>query len=133
MTPTEVAMAFVNAINSKDVGRLADLMTVDHKFIDGDGSEHDGKDQMQVGWEEHLKLIPHLTLTISGHFEEEDTAVLLGWSSGTVIQNGELKKENYWRVPSAWRVLVKSEKVAVWQLYANQFALHEIYDRINTI
>ncbi len=130
MTSTEVAMAFVDAINSKDVERLVDLMTADHKFIDGDGSEHDGKDQMQAGWREHLKLIPDLTLSISEHFEEADTVVLLGWSSGTIIQDGELRNENSWRVPCAWRVLVKSNKVAVWQLYANQCALHKIYDRI---
>ena len=39
MTPTEVAMSFIDAINSKDVERLANLMTEDHKFIDGDGSD----------------------------------------------------------------------------------------------
>ena len=133
MTPTEIAMAFVGAINSKDVERLSGLMTVDHKFIDGDGSEHDGKNKMTSGWKEHLELIPDLTLTISEHLEENDTVVLLGWSNGTIIQNGELKAENSWRVPCAWRVVVKSGKVAVWQLYANQCALHEIYDRIKTV
>ena len=133
MTPTEVAMAFVDAINSKDVESMADLMTVDHKFVDGDGSEHDGKDHMKLGWRKHLELIPDLTLSISAHFEQNDTVVLLGWSSGTIIQSGQLKPENSWRVPCAWRVLVKSEKVAVWQLYANQCALHEIYDRIRAV
>ena len=34
MTPTEIAIAFVDAINAKDVERLADLMTDDHKFIE---------------------------------------------------------------------------------------------------
>ena len=131
MTPYETAMAFVDAINSKDVDRLVDLMTDDYKFINGDGSEHQGKEHMKAGWKEHLEIIPDLTLSISEHFEENYIVVLLGWSSGTIIQNGELKTENSWRVPSAWRVVVGSGKVAVWQLYANQCALHEIYDRIN--
>jgi ketosteroid isomerase-like protein len=130
MTPTEVALAFVDAINAKDVERLAELMTASHKFIDGDGSEHGGKNRMKEGWKEHLELIPDLTLLISAHFEDNDTVVLLGWSSGTIVQDGELRPENSWRVPCAWRVRVDSEKVAVWQLYANQCALHEIYDRI---
>jgi uncharacterized protein (TIGR02246 family) len=133
MTPTEVAIAFVDAINSKDVERLADLMTFDHKFIDGDGSEHVGKEQIKAGWKEHLSLIPDLTLSISAHFEQKNTVVLIGSSSGTIIQDGELKPENSWQVPCAWRVLVESGKVAVWQLYANQSALHEIYDRIRTV
>ena len=101
MTPTEVALAFVDAINEKDMQRLSDLLTANHKFIDGDGSEHVGKDQMKEGWTEHLKLIPDLTLTISRYFEENDTVVLM-------------------------------EKVAEWQLFANQCALHVIYDRIIT-
>jgi ketosteroid isomerase-like protein len=132
MTPTEVALSFVDAINSKDIEDLADLMTADYKFIDGDGSEHCGKDRMKAGWKEHFELIPDLTLTISEHYEENDTVVLLGWSSGTIIENGELRTENSWRVPCAWRVIVESEKIAVWQLYANQHVLHKIYDRIRT-
>src|SRR4030042_3484909 len=107
MTPIEVAMAFVEAINSKDVDRMASLMTNDHKFIDGDGSEYSGKDRMTTGWREHLELIPNLTLSISQHFEENETVVLLGWSSGIIFQKGELKQENSWRVPCAWRVLVE--------------------------
>ena len=133
ITRTEIALAFVDAINSKDIERLAGLMTDDHKFIDGDGSECVGRDQMKMGWTKHLELIPDLTLTVSIQFEEKDTVVLLGRSRGTIIQNGELKPKNSWQVPSAWRVIVKSEKVAEWQLYANQCALHEIYDRINTV
>ena len=133
ITPIEVAFAFVDAINSKDLERLTDLMTFNHKFIDGDGSEHVGKDQMKEGWKEHLALIPDLTLSISAYFEENNTVVLIGSSSGTIIQNGALSPENSWQVPCAWRVLVESDKVAVWQLYANQCALHEIYDRIRTV
>ena len=103
MNPTDVALAFADAINSKDVGRLADMMTVDHRFIDGDGSEHAGKEQMRAGWKEHFGLIPDLTLTISEHFEHKDTVVLLGWSSGTIIEEKKLRPENSWRVPCAWR------------------------------
>ena len=132
MKATEIALAF-DAINSKNIERLSDLMTDNHKFIDGDASEYSGKLQMKTGWEEHLELIPDLTLSISEHFEENDTVVLFGWSSGTIVENGDLKKENSWRVPCAWRVIVESGKVAVWQLYANQCALHEIYDRIKTV
>jgi uncharacterized protein (TIGR02246 family) len=133
VTPIEVALAFVDAINSKDIERLTNLMTVDHKFIDGDGSEHVGKEQMTAGWKEHLKLIPNLTLSVSEIYEQNDTVVLLGWSSGTITHDGELKVENSWRVPCAWRVVVSSQRIAKWQLYANQCALHEIYDRIRTV
>jgi len=130
MNSTATALAFVEAINSKDIDGLAELMTEDHIFIDGDGSEYAGKDRMKTGWTEHFKIIPDLKLSISLQFEEKDTVILVGQSKGTIIDQGELKKENSWQVPSAWRVMVKSGKISVWQLYANQCALHEIYDRI---
>lgn len=133
MTPGEIALAFVDAINSKDLKGMAGLMSDDHKFIDGDGSELLGKDQMKAGWSKHFELIPDLSLSVSTQFNDEDTVILLGSSQGTIIQNGELKPENHWEVPSAWRVLVKFGKVVEWQLYANQCALHKIYDRINTV
>ena len=132
MTPLEIAEAFVEAINSKDVDRMITLMTENYKFIDGDGSEHSGRDQMRMGWEEHFELIPDLKISVSQHFAENDTVVFLGWSSGTIIQNGELKPENSWKIPAAWRVVVESDKVAVWQLFANQHELHEIYKRISS-
>ena len=65
MTPFETAMAFVNAINSRDVEQLTDLMTDEDKFIDGDGSESGGREQMKAGWTEHFALIPDLTLSVS--------------------------------------------------------------------
>jgi ketosteroid isomerase-like protein len=132
MTATEIALAFVEAINSKDVECLAGLMTDDHKFIDGDGSEHIGKEQMKHGWKKHFELIPDLTLFVSLKFEDKNTVILVGSSRGTIMEKGRLKKENSWQVPSAWRVVIESDKVSLWQLYANQCALHEIYDRIQT-
>jgi len=93
-TPVEVALAFVDAINRKDTDCLAELMTADHKFIDGDGSEHVGKDPRKMGWSEHPALIPDLTLSISDTDSANDKVILLGWSSGTLIQDGEQKPEN---------------------------------------
>ena len=130
MSPVEVALAFVDAINSKDIEKLAALMSPDHVFIDGDGSEYGGRERMKTGWKDHLEMIPDLTLSISAHYEKHGTAVLIGWSSGTFVQEGKLRPENSWRIPSAWRVVVESEKVAVWQLFAHQHVLHAIYDRI---
>jgi hypothetical protein len=56
--------------------------------------------------------------------------VLLGRASGTFVQDGELKPENRWSVPAAWRVVVDAQSVAVWQLYANQYPMHQILERI---
>ncbi len=130
MAPLEVADAFVAAINSGEVNRLVGLMTPEHMFVDADGSEHVGRDQMSSGWQEYFDLVPNFQIEVSDRFEDRDTVILLGWTSGTFVQNGELKPDNHWSVPTAWRVVVDSDLVAVWQLYANQHVMHEILERI---
>ncbi len=130
MTPLEVADSFVAAINSREVNRLVNLMTPEHMFVDADGSEHVGRDQMKSGWQEYFDLVPNFQIQVSDRFDENDTVVLLGRASGTFEQKGQLKPENHWSVPAAWRVVVDSDLVAVWQLYANQHVMHEILERI---
>ena len=130
MTPLEVAEEFVAAINSGDIDRLVGLMTPEHMFVDADGSEHAGRDQMNTGWLEYFNFVPDFQIEVFDQFEAKDTVILLGQASGTFVQNGELKPENHWSVPAAWRVIVDSDLVSVWQLYANQHLMHEILERI---
>ena len=130
MNPLQVAEAFVAAINAGDADQLADLMTQDHTFIDADGSEHAGRDQMHTGWREHFEMVPDLKIEVLERFSADDTVVLIGQAEGTIAQDNQLKPENHWSVPAAWRVVVHSELVAVWQLFANQHSMHEILDRI---
>ena len=133
MTPLEVVDSFVAAINSGEVDQMFGLMTPEHMFVDADGSEHVGRDDMRLGWREYFKLVPDFRIEVFHRFEAADTVVLLGRASGTFVENGELKPENHWIVPAAWRVVVDSDLVAIWQLYANQHRMHEIIERIRTV
>jgi uncharacterized protein (TIGR02246 family) len=130
MTPLAVVESFVKAINSGEVDQLVDQMTPDHMFVNADGSEHVGRDQMHSGWREYFDLAPDFRIKVHDRFVTENTVVLSGQASGTFIQNGELKPENHWSVPAAWRVVVDSDVVALWQLYADQHPMHEILERI---
>jgi ketosteroid isomerase-like protein len=58
MTALEVALAFVAAINAADVEAMGRLMTPDHRFVDGDGSEHGGRDEMVPGWRGYFEMVP---------------------------------------------------------------------------
>lgn len=130
MIPLQVADAFVAAINSGEISRLVGLMTPKHTFVDADGSEHVGRDQMSSGWQGYFDLVPDFEIEVCDRFKDNDTVILLGRASGTFLQKGKLKPENHWSVPAAWRVVVDSDRVAVWQLYANQHLMHEIMERI---
>jgi len=132
MTPSEVADSFVEAINSGDVDRLVALMTREHIFVDADGSERVGRDGMRTSWREYFELVPNFRIEVFHRFEDTNTVVLLGEASGTFIESGALEPRNHWTVPAAWRVVVESDRVAIWQLYANQHQMYEILERIRT-
>jgi uncharacterized protein (TIGR02246 family) len=128
--PPDAADAFVAAINAADVEALADLMKPDHTFVDADGSEHGGRERMKSGWREYFDMVPDFRIEVTDRFDANGLVVLLGRASGTFVQDGDLKPKNHWNVPAAWRVVVESHQVAVWQVYANQSMMHQILDRI---
>ena len=68
---------------------------------------------MEPGWQEYFDLVPDFRIEVTNQFERDGLVVLLGQASGTFVQDGELKPENRWSVPAAWRVVVESEQVAV--------------------
>ena len=65
MNPVEVANAFVAAINAGDPQALGELMTHDHTFVDGDGSEHRGRDAMVPGWQGYFDMVPDFHIEVT--------------------------------------------------------------------
>lgn len=130
MTAEEVAESFVEAINSGEIGRMVGLMTLNHVFIDADGTEHVGRDRVESGWQEYFAMVPDFRIEVLERYSNGDRVVLVGMAEGTFVQNGELKPENHWKVPAAWRVIVESGFVAVWQLYVNPEPMQEILRRL---
>jgi ketosteroid isomerase-like protein len=132
MTPTEIAYSFVEAINSGDPDRLSKLMTENHTFIDADGSEHSGREEMHRGWGKYFTMVPDFQIHVEDALSRDDTVALFGVAEGTFDQDGALKPENHWVVPAAWRVVVEDGRVAVWQLYVNPERMVEILNRIES-
>ena len=126
----EVAKAFVEAVNAGSVGRLAALMTKDHTFIDSDGAEYRGKSKMSPGWGEYFAMVPDYRIMVRETFAAGETVMMAGEAEGTFAQDGLLRPENHWRVPAAWRAVVKDSKVAVWQLYVNPEPMAKILKRL---
>ena len=124
---------FTEAINSADIEKLAELMTKNHTFIDADGSEYYGSDKMREGWSNYFSMVPDFKIKIRESFERNNTLILIGTAEGTFIEKGKLKTENHWKVPAAWRGIVKNDKVSTWQLFCNQEPIIKIYNRINRV
>ncbi len=130
MDPVSVARAFVEAINAGSVVRLAALMTEDHVFVDSDGTENRGKSRMAPGWGDYFAMVPDYKINVRETFAAGGTVMLSGEAEGTFVQGGLLKPENHWRVPAAWRAVVRDGKVAVWQVYVNPEPMADILKRI---
>jgi ketosteroid isomerase-like protein len=130
MTPTQIACAFVDAINSADLDRVSELMTKDHVFIDADGSRHCGGEEMRQQWGQYLSMVPDFRSQVTEALCQGSIVALFGIAEGTFDQDGILKPENHWKVPAAWRVVVEGDRVAVWQLYVNPQPMAEIMNRL---
>jgi ketosteroid isomerase-like protein len=130
VTPFQVAEKFVSAINSKNIDLLVSLMTPEHVFVDASGTEHLGREKMRSVWPAYFRSVPDYLIEVSERFEKNGTVVLLGHASGTYSQTGELKPENHWNVPAAWRAVVVPNLVSSWQQYVNELVMQKILDRM---
>jgi hypothetical protein len=128
--PIDVALAFVEAVNSGSLERLAGLMTEDHVFIDSDGAVTRGREGMTSGWAGYFAMVPDYRIAVRETFAKGLAVVLTGEAEGTFVRAGALSLENHWKVPAAWRAIIESGKVAVWQVYVNPEAMTRILQRI---
>ncbi|MEJ2217145.1 MAG: nuclear transport factor 2 family protein [Gemmatimonadota bacterium] len=119
MDVEQVAQRFVDAINGGDVESLSALMTDDHVFVDSDGSRTVGRQAVRDAWSQFFAMVGDYTVTVEERFHSGDTAVLVGMATGTVARAGGPRRANAWTVPAAWRVVVRADRVAVWQVFVN--------------
>jgi len=126
MNIEDVARKFVAAINRHDVDAIFDMMTEDHRFIDGMGSVIKGSEEMKKGWNGYFSMVPDYSIDIDEIFVLGNSVVLLGLASGTYSSDGTLKQDNYWKTPAAWRALVSGDKIREWQVFADNEPLREI-------
>jgi ketosteroid isomerase-like protein len=115
---SQIVQNFVSAINEHDVDKLCLLMADDHKFIDSQGNEAVGKEQMRAGWIGYFQLFPDYKIEIIEMFLNGDTVGAFGFAGGT-FEGLSDKKGNYWRLPAAWKAIIKNGKIQLWQVYVD--------------
>lgn len=119
MTSVEVALRFVARINAKDVEGMVVLMTDDHRFVDSLGSAIVGRDRTRRGWEAYFHMVPDYGVEVQETFATGAVVVLVGRARGTYSPDGTLRVQNAWEMPAAWRAVVRGNRVAEWQVYAD--------------
>jgi len=118
-TSADVALIFVDYINSHDLPNLVNLMTEDILFVDGLGNEIRGINQLKRGWQTYFSSFPDYSIQVDEAFSQGNVAGLFGFAHGTYLVDGKLSVENRWRIPAAWKAVVKNGLVAEWRVYAD--------------
>jgi predicted SnoaL-like aldol condensation-catalyzing enzyme len=119
---------FIDAINEHNVDKICSLMTDDHKFIDSQGNEAAGKEQMRAGWIGYFQLFPDYKIEVTDIFINDDIVAAFGFAGGTLKGLKEYK-ENYWRLPASWKAIIKNDKIQLWQVYADSKIPYDIMVR----
>lgn len=125
MNTREVIVAFVAAINARAPEALAELMSDDHRFIDAHGNEVVGRETMLAGWRGYFEWFPDYQIEVAQIFEDGEEFGLFGYAGGSFKGDPELS----WRLPAAWKALVRDQRVALWQVYADTKIPFEIIER----
>jgi len=115
MVDKETIQAFIDSINAHDVEALGKLMSDDHRFIDAYGNEVVGKQKMVAGWRGYFELFPDYSIEVNEIFEQGDTFAMFGFASGSF----KGKPDASWRLPAAWKAIVKDARVILWQVFAD--------------
>src|SRR2546423_2608515 len=120
MTNHETVLAFISLINARDARGLGDLMNDEHRFIDALGNEVQGKEKMIAGWRGYFEWFPDYWIEINEVFAGETSAgdqtfAMFGFAGGSFKGGSDAS----WRIPAAWKAIVKDGRVAVWQVFAD--------------
>lgn len=126
----ETIQAFIDSINAHDVEGLGALMTDDHIFIDAHGNNVIGKETMGPGWRGYFEWFPDYYIEVTDIFEGPkseagQTFAMFGFAGGSF----KGKESETWRLPAAWKAIVKGGRFALWQVFADTKIPFEIMKR----
>jgi len=117
--PVEVALEFVARINQHDVAGLVAMMSEDHCFVDGLGQVVRGRERMEKGWLGYFGLFPDYSIQVDEILNRGNLVALFGTAEGTYSLNGKLLAENHWKIPAAWKAVLREGRVSEWAVYAD--------------
>ena len=112
---------FVRRINAHDPKGVVSLCTDDYIFIDSLGSQISGRDVLEQGWAGYFSLFPDYRIDFEVAAAQNAVVLASGFASAT---HATSKKS--WRIPAAWRALVRDGQIAEWQVYADNKPVYEM-------
>jgi len=110
MRPTharDVAEEFNNAITSRDLTRLGELMTEDHTLITGTEYPVEGKEACLSAWRQFFELLPDYRNVFESVWSVREVVRMCGRSVSTDERlNG----------PAIWKAVVEGKRIREWRV-----------------
>ena len=125
----EVVLKFEQLINSRSPDAICGLLTEDSVFIDSLGNQMKGLESLRRAWTGYFKMVPDYAISHTEVFSNGDVVAMLGFAQGTFSRDGEIKKDDFWKTPAAWRAVVRDGKIALWQVFADNEPIRAIMRR----
>lgn len=101
-------LAFNEAINGRDIDRLAELMTETHRFVDAEGGTVSGRNACLAAWRDFFEAFPDYQNVFTRTEDGGDGKVVADGYS--VCSVAELDG------PAVWRAVVRGQLVDSWQV-----------------
>lgn len=120
------ALRFVNEINRHDVDAILALVSDDHLLVDALGREVRGRDRLRDAWSGYFALFPDYRIVIEDHMQSGLVVGLFGSASGTLSVDGVLAPSGRWKIPAAWRAVVRDGRIERWQVCADNEPVRKV-------
>jgi ketosteroid isomerase-like protein len=119
--PIATLEEFVRRINAGEPKRIVSLCTADHIFIDSVGSRMSGREFLEQAWAGYFSLFPDYRIDIDSAISQNAVVLACGFASAT-----DAASKKSWRIPAAWRAVVRDGQIAEWQVYADNKPVYEL-------
>ncbi|UYP44236.1 hypothetical protein NEF87_000521 [Candidatus Lokiarchaeum ossiferum] len=111
-----IVKEFNNAINRRDIRKLASLMAEDHQFIDSENEIHKGKGSMVASWKEFFHLYPNYKNHFVKFYTEKNKVIIEGYSTCShKVLDG----------PAIWTAIIVDQKIQEWRVYLDNSETRE--------
>jgi ketosteroid isomerase-like protein len=118
--PIAVAVRFNEAINARDLTRLGELVTEDHRFIDSEASVTVGSEAIVRAWRWLLSPFPDYRNDFEALQYRDELVIITGRSSCS---------DDRLRGPALWTARVREGHVAEWRVYEDNTEARHDTDR----
>jgi len=112
--------SFIEAINAHDVDTMFEMLTEDHVFVDALGQAIKNRKNLVEPWTRYFASFPDYEIVVTHLMQDGDVVGVFGAAGAS--KHPDVTKSlpgERWVVPAAWRAVVRGDRIAIWQVYAD--------------